>query len=67
MKGWIFAALAASLLPRMVAAARFRQRWSSALLHPMGIAVLLALQWYALARKIAGQPAVWKQRAYDVG
>jgi hypothetical protein len=36
-------------------------------LHPLGIAILLALQWNALARKLAGAQATWKQRAYDVG
>jgi hypothetical protein len=29
--------------------------------------MLLVLQWWALARKLAGRQAVWKQRAYDVG
>jgi glycosyltransferase involved in cell wall biosynthesis len=67
LRWWIFAALAGSFLPRLVAVARFRQRLVGALLHPIGIAVLLALQWYALARKLAGRQATWKQRAYDVG
>jgi glycosyltransferase involved in cell wall biosynthesis len=67
MRWWILAALAASFLPRLVAAARYRQRWISALLHPLGIAVLLVLQWYALIRKVTGQPATWKQRAYNAG
>jgi glycosyltransferase involved in cell wall biosynthesis len=62
--GW---ALAASFAPRMAAVVRFRQRLASALLHPVGIAVLLALQWYALGRKLAGRTATWKQRAYNPG
>lgn len=64
---WLWAAVVASFLPRLLAAVRFRQRWISALLHPIGVAVLLALQWYALIRKLTGQPATWKQRAYNAG
>jgi glycosyltransferase involved in cell wall biosynthesis len=64
---WLAAAVAGAFLPRMLAVARFRQRLESALLHPVGIAVLLALQWYALVRKLAGRPATWKQRAYNPG
>ena len=64
---WIFAALIASFLPRLVAVIRFRQPLVSAVLHPIGIAVLLVLQWYAFFRKLAGQQATWKQRAYNAG
>ena len=39
----------------------------SALLHPLGVTVLLALQWYALLRKLAGQQVTWKERAYRMG
>ena len=63
----ILGAFFASYLPRWIAVPRFRQKLVSALLHPAGIIVLLALQWYALARKLAGQPATWKQRAYNPG
>jgi len=66
-RDWIVAAMVASFLPRMVAVLRYRQRLVSALLHPVGVAVLLALQWYALLRKLTGQQATWKQRAYDAG
>jgi hypothetical protein len=61
------AAVLASYLPRLIAAWKYRQSWLSAVLHPLGIAILLALQWNALARKLAGAQATWKQRAYDVG
>jgi glycosyltransferase involved in cell wall biosynthesis len=65
---WLVAAsLMACFLPRILAAARFRQRWWSAVLHPLGVLVLLTLQWYALSRKVAGKPARWKQRAYNAG
>lgn len=58
-------ALIASYLPRMLATVRFRQPLSSALLHPLGVLVLLVLQWYALVRKLAGRPVGWRQRSYS--
>jgi hypothetical protein len=60
-------AVIASYLPRFIAIQRFRQSWRGALLHPAGILVLLALQWYALACKLLGRRATWKERAYEVG
>lgn len=61
----IAAALVASLLPRLLAVRRFRQPLLSALLHPLGIMLLLAVQWYALARKLVGKPVGWRQRSYS--
>ncbi len=55
-------ALAAGWNARLAAAARFRQPRLGALLHPLGIALFLAIQWHALARHLAGKPAVWKGR-----
>jgi glycosyltransferase involved in cell wall biosynthesis len=66
-RSFILAALAASLLPRLLSVWRYRQPLLSALLHPLGVTILLALQWYALLRKIAGQRVTWKERAYRVG
>ena len=51
---------------RGVSAARYRQSWIGAALHPIGIAVLLALQWDAFFDRLRGRPATWKQRAYRV-
>lgn len=42
---------------RLASAARFRQDWRGALLHPLGVLITLLLQWNALARKLAGRPA----------
>lgn len=53
-----------ALLPRIVAARRFRQSWLGALLHPLGIIFLLGLQWHALLKKFLGRPMQWKGRAY---
>lgn len=58
------AAAAAALLPRLVACARFHQSVLGAILHPLGIALLVAIQWYALVRSIAGRPATWRGRSY---
>ena len=49
---------------RFILAARFRQSELSALLHPVGILALLAVQWSALVRSARGRPAMWRGRAY---
>ena len=54
----------AAYLPRLVAARRFRQSWIGALFHPVGILVLLVIQWSAFARSALGHPATWKGRPY---
>jgi glycosyltransferase involved in cell wall biosynthesis len=66
--GFVMACVAAAVcgawLPRLLAVARFQQDWRGAALHPLGILVLLAVQWYALARKVTGGAVSWKNRAY---
>jgi hypothetical protein len=54
----------AAWLPRWIGARRFRQPMDGAILHPLGIAVFLLIQWYALARQLLGRPSGWKGRAY---
>jgi hypothetical protein len=49
---------------RAVLAWRFRQSWVSVVLHPVGVAALLALQWVALGRAVWGVKATWRGRAY---
>jgi hypothetical protein len=49
---------------RLALTLRFRQSWLGALLHPLGIALLLILQWTALLAKLRGRPAVWRDRVY---
>ena len=60
-------ACAASLAVRAAAARRFRQSWLGAVLHPLGVLVLVAIQWFALLRKATGRPAQWKGRSYAAG
>jgi hypothetical protein len=64
--GLVLAVLAAfaAHAPRLVAAVRFRQSVLGALLHPAGVALLLAIQWWAFARATLGRPATWKGRPY---
>ena len=54
-----------TLIPRLLAVRHFKQPLTSALLHPVGVTVLLALQWYSLARKLFGKPVGWRQRVYS--
>jgi glycosyltransferase involved in cell wall biosynthesis len=61
---FIVTAAVSAWLPRALAAFRFRQDWRGALLHPLGVAVLLAIQWYAFMRKLFGGTVSWKSRAY---
>ncbi|MBC7800082.1 MAG: glycosyltransferase [Gemmatimonadaceae bacterium] len=57
-------ALLASSGFRLLLAARFRQPWAAALLHPFGVAALLVVQWWSLIRAARGRPATWRGRAY---
>lgn len=57
-------AVLAVLIPRLHAALRFRQSLVGALLQPVGISILLALQWSALLKKWRGTPSSWKGRSY---
>jgi hypothetical protein len=59
--------VAASFVPRLLSVWKYRQSLLSALLHPLGVTLLLVLQWYALLRKLAGQQVTWKERAYRMG
>lgn len=52
----------AAFSPRIAGVVRFRQSRLGALLHPLGIVILVAIQWYALIRGVLGRPATWKGR-----
>jgi len=53
--------------PRIAAARRFHHPRYSVLLHPLGVLILLVLQWNALMRQWRGIPAQWKGRDYGPG
>jgi hypothetical protein len=65
--GLIVLAVVASYLPRLLAIGRFKQPLLSALLHPVGILLLLIVQWYALVKQVLGRPVAWRARAYASG
>ena len=56
-------AVALSSLPRILAAGRFRESFTSALAHPLGILVFLAIQWVALGRRLLGLQTSWRGRS----
>ena len=56
-------AAALSSLPRILAAGRFRQSFTSVLAHPLGILVFLAIQWVALGRRLLGLQTSWRGRS----
>ncbi|MEX0742107.1 MAG: hypothetical protein WD079_04860, partial [Phycisphaeraceae bacterium] len=43
---------------------RFQQPWISVLLRPLGVMIMLAIQWYAYLRNMVGQPVSWRGRDY---
>ncbi len=53
-------------LSRLIGVLRFRQPIGSALLHPLGVALLLSIQWYAIIRQLFSAPPTWKGRSYPV-
>ena len=56
------AAIGLGLATRLALAVRFRQSLLSALLHPVGIAGLVAIQWFARWRRRSGRTVTWKNR-----
>lgn len=63
----VLAAAGLAYLPRLHAAYRFRSSWLGAALHPLGVLVLLAIQWYAVWRAVIGKPVGWKGRPAPQG
>lgn len=49
-------------IPRLLLAARFRQSLSGAVLHPLGVLIVIGIQWFALWRVGVGAPLAWKER-----
>ena len=57
------AAAAVAYLPRLLDAIRFRQSLASVVVHPLAVAIFLAIQWVALARKALGLRTTWRGRS----
>jgi Glycosyl transferase family 2 len=66
-RAFVLVALAASYLPRLFSVWKYRQPLMGALLHPLGVVLLLVLQWYAFMGKLTGHRVTWKERAYRMG
>jgi glycosyltransferase involved in cell wall biosynthesis len=56
------AAVALAWLARLALAVRFRQSWIGVLFHPVGVAVVVAIQWYAWWNARVGKSVAWKGR-----
>lgn len=59
-------ATALSFATRLAQAARFRLSLGGAMLHPVGVALLVAIQWHALALRVLGRSVAWKGREEHV-
>ncbi|MFO8006986.1 MAG: glycosyltransferase family 2 protein [Candidatus Brocadiia bacterium] len=55
-------ALFLAYLPALVAVPRFGEPLTGALLHPVGVSLLMTIQWYALVRGLLGRRSAWKGR-----
>jgi hypothetical protein len=52
-----------SYVPRGLLAMRLRQSWIGVLLHPVAVAIFVAVQWVAFVRACSGRgPVAWKGR-----
>jgi len=59
--------LALNVVLRLLLCARFNQPRVSALLHPFGACLILAIQWHALLRYLLGRPSRWRGRYVGPG
>lgn len=59
---WLLAALGVNTALHISNAIRFQQSQLTALLHPLGILLLLAIQWTALWNRFQGKPSKWRGR-----
>ena len=61
------AATVVGIATRLVLALRFRQPILGALLHPLGVTILVAIQWFSWFLRRAGRGVAWKDRAQATG
>ncbi len=62
--GGALLACALSLMPRWVCSTRYRQSRLGAVLHPVGVLLMVSIQWYAKVRRWVGRPVGWKGRPH---
>lgn len=58
------AAILITLVPRLLGCLRFRQSWLGALLHPVGVLIVIIIQWFGYLGPKLGLSPRWKGRAY---
>jgi hypothetical protein len=62
--GLALTAAALSLVPRVAGAVQFQQSKLGAVLHPLSVVLLLAIQWQAFFKWTFGMNSSWKGRSY---
>jgi hypothetical protein len=60
--GLAVAGILLSVGVRLATARRYRASRLGAALHPVGVLLLLAVQWYAVVMSWVGRPVSWKDR-----
>lgn len=58
----ILLACGLSALSRVILTLCFRQSWISTILHPVGVGLIVVIQWYGLTRWLMRKPVAWKGR-----
>ena len=59
----IFPGLILSYFPRLITLNRFKQSAGSVFFHPLAVGIFLAVQWFALGRRLLGIKTSWKGRS----
>ncbi len=59
---WAGIATLMTLAVRLTAAAKFDQSISGALLNPIGVTILVIIQWYAFGCRLCGKSITWRGR-----
>lgn len=59
----VFFGLALSYFPRLITRNRFKQSAGSVFFHPLAVSIFLAVQWFALGRRLLGIQTSWKGRS----
>jgi glycosyltransferase involved in cell wall biosynthesis len=59
-------AAAMAYLTRFLLALRLKHSWFGVIAHPVGTALLVGIQWYALIRRLLKRPPKWRGRELHV-
>ena len=59
---WLWGAVVVGYLPRVIAAVKCRQSWWGVAVHPVGVLLLVVIQWQALLGEWLGHQVAWKGR-----